>query len=229
MLIIADNLQITRSDIAGAIRDYDSGPLAQLVRQCEAAGAEALDINTGPLTKDPAERMEFCVETVQQACRLPLLLDTVNPTAMAAGLEASRHRTIINGFSLEPKKIAAILPLAKKFDAEVIGYLLTSGGQVPPTAQERLATAVDLYQAYYEAGLNPARLIIDPVVPPLMWQDGNRQALAVLETIRQLPELLDYPVRTIAGLSNLTTGSQHGNRTLAVSQMPTWPCYQLPG
>ena len=217
MLIVADNLQITSNAIAGAIRAYHSPPIVELVQRCEAAGAEALDINTGPLTKAASERMQFCVETVQRVSRLPLLLDTVNATAIEAGLQVSRNRTIINGFSLEPRRVADILPLAKKYDAEVIGYLLNAQGRVPATAQERLATAVDLYQVYCRAGLNPDRLIIDPVVPPLMWADGRRQALAVLETIRQLPLLLDYPVQTIAGLSNLTTGSRLEERTDAVA------------
>jgi 5-methyltetrahydrofolate corrinoid/iron sulfur protein methyltransferase len=44
-------------------------------------------------------------------------------------------------------------------------------------------------------------------VAPLAWQDGNRQNMAVLEVIRTLPDLLGFPVRTIAGLSNLTTGA----------------------
>ena len=217
MLIIADNLQIIRSAMAKAIRDYDSAPIVKLVQRCKAAGAEALDLNTGPLPNAPAERMRFLVETVQSATRLPLLLDTVNPIAMEAGLQASRNRTILNGFSLAPDKITAILPLAEKYDLEIIGYLLDRQGQVPTTAQERLATAVELFQVYSEAGLNPDRLIIDPVVPPLMWQDGSRQALTVLETIRQLPGLLGYPVRTIAGLSNLTTGSRQKDRKYAVA------------
>ena len=170
MLIIADNLQATKPVIAKAIRDYDSAPIAEMATRCEAAGAEALDINTGPLTKAPEERMQFCVEAVQNVCNLPLLLDTVNPAALEAGLQISRNRVIINGFSLVPERVAAILPLAEKYDVEIIGYLLDSQGQVPPSTQERLAAAVELYQVYSEVGLDPERLIIDPVVPPLMWQ-----------------------------------------------------------
>ena len=49
-------------------------------------------------------------------------------------------------------------------------------------------------------------MILDPVVAPLIWQDGLQRNRDLLEIIRRLPELLDYPVRTVAGLSNLTTG-----------------------
>lgn len=43
-------------------------------------------------------------------------------------------------------------------------------------------------------------MIIDPVVAPLVWQDGNLQNMEVLEVIRTLPDLLGFPVRTIAGM-----------------------------
>jgi 5-methyltetrahydrofolate corrinoid/iron sulfur protein methyltransferase len=55
--------------------------------------------------------------------------------------------------------------------------------------------------------LSPAQIIFDPVVPPLSWQDGNRLVREVLETLFLLPDLLGRPVRTIAGLSNLTSGA----------------------
>lgn len=51
-----------------------------------------------------------------------------------------------------------------------------------------------------KAGIQPQRLIIDPVVAPLVWQDGNLQNMEVLEVIRTLPDLLGFPVRTIAGM-----------------------------
>jgi len=49
-------------------------------------------------------------------------------------------------------------------------------------------------------------LIIDPVIAPLSWADGLLQNRETLEVIRSLPNLIGTPVRTIAGLSNLTTG-----------------------
>jgi len=40
----------------------------------------------------------------------------------------------------------------------------------------------------------------------LSWDDGLFRARELLKTIPMLPELLGFPVRTLAGLSNLTTG-----------------------
>ena len=195
MILIADNLQITRPIVADAIRQQNPDTLQTLVRAMEAAGAEAIDLNTGPLGRDAARQMTFCVETVQAVTDLPLLIDTANPRAMKAGLEANRKVAVINGISLEPHKLESILSLAVAYDVDIIGYLLDERSQMPPNQDDRMAIALELFQRCLAAGLRAEQLILDPVVAPLIWQDGR-------------PELLDFPVRTVAGLSNLTTGQK---------------------
>ena len=100
-----------------------------------------------------------------------------------------------------------ILPLARQTDADLVAYLLRPDGHVPADAAGRMEAAVQLFAECEKAGIAPDRLIFDPIVAPLAWQDGNRQNMAVLETIRTLPDLLGVPVRTMAGLSNLTAGA----------------------
>ena len=206
MRLVADNLQITLPAIQQAVHDMDPDPIQDLVRRCLAAGAQAIDINSGPLSRKPEEKMSFLVNTVQEATDLPLLLDTTNPTALEAGLQVGRNPMIINGFSLEPAKITAILPLAAAYDADIIGYLLDPNGHVPADASGRMEVAVKLYDEFQKAGIDDNRLIIDPVVAPLMWADGVRQNMDVLAVLRALPDLLGFSVRSIAGVSNLTTG-----------------------
>jgi 5-methyltetrahydrofolate corrinoid/iron sulfur protein methyltransferase len=216
MILIADNLTVTNSAIAKAISDMDPGPIQDLVFQCERAGAEAIDINPGPLTKDPEEKMTFLVAAVQSVCGLPLLLDTINHKALEAGLRVSLNPVIINGFSLEPKKLEFILPLAKQYDADIIGYLLYPNGHVPAGEDDLTQIALDLYGEFKKKGMDDNRLIIDPVVAPLMWENGMRHNRNILSLIQNLPDLFGFPVRTIAGLSNLTSGpGPSGKKRLA--------------
>lgn len=207
MIIVADNLRITLPSISRAVERLDPEPIRQLAVACRDAGARAIDINSGPLSRRPEEKMTFLVRTVLESVDLPIILDTANPLAMAAGLAAYRQPATINGVSLEPEKLKRILPLARQYDCDIIGYLLRPDGQVPADATGRMEAAIALFEALDNAGIRPERIIVDPVVAPLAWQDGNRQNMAVLEVIRTLPKLLGAPVRTIAGLSNLTTGA----------------------
>ena len=207
MIIVADNLRITLPAIGRAVNRLDPAPIRQMVRSCRDAGAQAIDINSGPLSRSPEEKMTFLVRTVQAAVELPIVLDTANPRAVAAGLAASRCKAIINGVSLAPKRLERILPMACQYDCDIIGYLLHPNGHVPADASGRMEAAVALFGAMQSAGIPPERIIIDPVVAPLAWQDGNRQNMAVLEVIQTLPDLLGFPVRTIAGLSNLTSAA----------------------
>jgi 5-methyltetrahydrofolate corrinoid/iron sulfur protein methyltransferase len=208
MILVADNLSITNRVISQALEEMDPEPIRSLVKRCLAAGAQMIDINSGPLTREPERKMSFLAETVQSVTGVPLLLDTANPRALAAGLAVATPPVIINGFSLEPVKLEKILPLAGRFDADIIGYLLYPHGQVPREEAERMEIAVALFDAYRKAGLSPDRLIIDPIIAPVLWENGHLQDAGLLSVIRQLPDLLGFPVRTIAGLSNLTTGGQ---------------------
>jgi 5-methyltetrahydrofolate corrinoid/iron sulfur protein methyltransferase len=205
MIIVADNLQVIDSRIAQALAEDDSEPLRQLALECLGRGAQAIDINSGPLKRTP-EKLSFLVQTVQDAVSSPLLLDTANAVALGAGLAVCRSKAIINGFSLEPAKMETILPLAAEYGVDIIGYLLYPDSRVPVEAHEMMALAVELFEAYCRAGLPPERLIIDPVVAPMSWDSGIRHNQAVLSVIRSLPDLLGTPVRTIAGLSNLGSG-----------------------
>ena len=134
MIIVADNLRITLPAIDLAVDRLDPEPIRQMVTACRDAGARAIDINSGPLSRHPEEKMTFLVRTVRAACDLPLVLDTTNPYAMAAGLAACHQRAVINGVSLEPEKLKRMLPLARQYDADVIAYLLNPNGHVPSDA-----------------------------------------------------------------------------------------------
>ena len=161
MMIVADNIRITNKVIEKAVAEMNPQPVLEMAKRCEAFGAEAIDVNSGPLNRDPEKKMSFLVEAVQDASGLPLILDTTNPKALEAGLCACKNRAIINGFSLEPAKLEFILPLAKKYDADIIGYLLYPNSHVPPDGPERLNIAVELFAEYSKAGLENDRLIID--------------------------------------------------------------------
>ncbi|MGD9186852.1 MAG: dihydropteroate synthase, partial [Desulfobacteraceae bacterium] len=218
MQIVADNLHVIHPAIAEAVKRLDPEPIQQWVRRCLKAGAQAIDINSGPLPKQPQKRFAFLVETVQEICSLPLVLDTTNPKALDAGLAVRNGPSMINGFSMEPQKLDRILPLAVKYESDIIGYLIDAKSQVPTEPDEMMTLAVALFDACTAAGVPSQHLIIDPIVAPLSWQNGARHNQAVLSVIRSLPDLLGAPVRTIAGLSNLVSGPHSMDYKIALQK-----------
>ena len=209
MLIVADNLHIVDQTISKAVLSEDPVPIKSLVKQIIQSGSNALDVNCGPLSRSP-EKIRFILEAVSEVTDMPLFLDTTNANAMEIGLTfcgEKGRKCVINGFSLEPKKIESILPLAKAYHADIIGYLLFPNSMVPSGEEEMMETAVMVYEAFKQADIPEDRLIIDPIVAPLSWGNGARHNRDLVSVIRNLPDLLGFPVRTICGVSNLTTGA----------------------
>ncbi len=77
-----------------------------------------------------------------------------------------------------------------------------------------MTIAATLAEEAKKVGLTPEKLIIDPIVVPISWDDGTAQARDVLSCIRLLPEVLGFSVKTVVGLSNLTSGA--GAKTAAL-------------
>jgi cobalamin-dependent methionine synthase I len=186
--------------VAKALQARDPLPLKRIATRCTEANAYAMDINLGPLRHNAAEIITFVIETVQEIFRGKLVLDSVQAEVLAAGIEACNTPPIINGFSLEKAKLKTIL-------ADIIGFLLNEKGHVPCKAEERLEVASRLIAEAEEQDVPLERIIIDPVLVPLSWQDGTHYNHELLDVIRFLPQLFSKPVRTIAGLSNIGAGA----------------------
>jgi 5-methyltetrahydrofolate corrinoid/iron sulfur protein methyltransferase len=60
-------------------------------------------------------------------------------------------------------------------------------GHVPSDGLERLNIALELFTKFQATGLDPEKLIIDPIIAPLLWDNGNQQDMEILSVIRNLP------------------------------------------
>ena len=205
MKAIAENINVMNRIIGDAMKERDPEPVQQLARECTEAGADLLDINLGPARKEGAELMEWMVKTVQEVSDLQLCLDTSNPEAMEAGIKACNKTPLVNSFSAQPDKMEHILPLAAKYDTEIIG--LTMSTHIPIDADERIAIAYELVAAANGLGIPNERIWIDPIILPIGVEVGQAHAVAVQNMLRALPDLFEEPVQTTCGLSNVSNGA----------------------
>jgi 5-methyltetrahydrofolate corrinoid/iron sulfur protein methyltransferase len=194
--------------VAQALDALDPGPLQELARRAEQAGANLIDINPGFLPPRRHDRMAFMVEAVQQVTNLRLLLDSPSPPVLARGLAAAAQPPILNACTLEPEKLRDILPLAAAHQTDLVLLLLDAHSRPGATLEAQLTLALELRHHALAAGLTDAQLIFDPVIPNLAWPDAWAQVGEVLKTVRLLHggALWGEPARTMAGISNLRSG-----------------------
>ena len=137
-----------------------------------------------------------------------LFLDSANPGILAAGLSSCDEKPILSALSGEERKLREILPLAVEHDTDLVVLLMDERSFTPSSVEEKLALALELRQHATEAGLSPDRLIFDPVLPNLSWDDAFSRVAHAVKTIRLLESgaVFREPTRTMAGLSNLRSG-----------------------
>ena len=206
MLVIGEKVNIMSKTIGPAMKERDPGPIREMALRQVAGGANVLDLNLGPATKNGPEMMEFVVRTVQEVVPdIRLCLDTMNPEAMEAGLKLCTLQPIINSTSAERARLEAFLPLAKTYEAEIIGLAMTEAG-VSRDANERLMAATEIMAAMMEFDVPLERLYLDPLLLPIAV--AQQQALEAIESVAMFKQLNEPPLKTVVGLSNIYNGCQ---------------------
>lgn len=204
MIIVGEKINVISKEIGGAMRARDPKPIEDMAKAQVAGGANYLDINIGPASKDGPELMEWLVGTVQAVVDVPLSLDTTNAEAMEAGLKAHKGQALINSASGAPDRMHTMLALAGKYNANVIGLTMTEKG-IPRDANERMVIAYDIMMAAAEHGVPMENIFLDPLILPVCV--AQNQAMEGIESIRMFKQLNDPPLKTIVGLSNISNGT----------------------
>lgn len=202
MIIIGEKINGSRKAVAQAIRDRDTDSIKVLASRQAEGGATYLDINAGTTPDRESEDMEWLVNTVQDACQLPLCLDSANPEALKAGLKAARRPTIINSVSGEQVRIDKVLPLALEHGTQLILLALDDNG-IPETVEGRLQIIRRLAGMAVDGGLKKEQLYIDPLVTAI--STGTSNATLTFDTIRAIK--IEFPeVHITGGASNISFG-----------------------
>jgi 5-methyltetrahydrofolate corrinoid/iron sulfur protein methyltransferase len=209
MIIIGEKINVMSKTIGPAMRERDAGPIVEMAKAQLAGGADYLDVNIGPATKAGDEMMAWLVRTIQEACDgTPLCLDTSNPVAMEAGLAAhdsGKGKPIVNSTSGAQERLDAMVPLAAKHDAMIIG-LCTQEKGIPRDANARMSVAADLMGACMMHGVPLEDLILDPLVLPVCVPGAQNQVNEVFQSVKMFQQLNDPPLKSVVGLSNISNG-----------------------
>ena len=183
------------------LRQQDFGYLAGEAISQEKAGADTLDINCGLPDIDEAETLKKAVEEVQAVTNLPLQIDSSDPTSIERAVRAYNGKPLINSVNGKQESMDAVLPIAKKYGAAVIGLTLDESG-IPEKAEERFAIAEKIVKEAEKYGIPKEDIIIDCLV-----LTASAQQPLVLETLKAVNLVKTrLGLHTVLGVSNVSFG-----------------------
>ena len=184
-----------------ALREGDLDYIMARAVEQEEAGADVLDINVGLPGIDEKRTMEQVVRAVQSVTDLPVMIDSSSPEVIEAGLRAACGRAVINSVNGEEEKLRAILPLARRYGAAVVGLCLDEKG-LPAGAEERLQIARRIVSRAAQEGLAPEDLLIDCLT--MTAASAQSQAMETLRAVTRVRRELG--THACLGVSNISFG-----------------------
>lgn len=203
MVLIGESIHIISRDVNNAVKERNSKVIQDLAKAQTDAGADYIDLNLGPAKRDPEEVTQWLVNTIQEVTDLPISVDTLNPVAMESGLKSCKKRPLLNSASGRTDSKELMLPLAKKYNTDVVISVLTDRG-CPPDVDSRIESIMGTIALANDMGIPNEDIWVDPIVLPVS-ADQN-QVREALEFVGMLADLVPG-VKSTVGLSNVSNGT----------------------
>ena len=200
--IIGERLNPTgKKPLQAALRKEDMDFVVREALNQVEQGAHILDVNMGMPDMDEVALLKRAIREVQAAVNLPLQIDSSNVQALEEGVRIYNGKPLINSVNGKEESMAAILPIAKKYGAAVLGLALDENG-IPETAEERLAIAERIVNRALEMGIPREDIFIDCLVVT-----ASAQQMLVKETLKAVRLVKEkLGVKTVLGISNVSFG-----------------------
>ncbi|WP_457678887.1 homocysteine S-methyltransferase family protein [Thermovibrio sp.] len=200
--IIGERINPTgKKRLQEALREGDFSLVKEEARKQVEEGAELLDVNVGVPGIDEAKALKEAVKTVMESVEAPIVIDSKDPKAVEEALKMVAGRPIVNSCSGESKDIKEILPLVKKYGANLLLLAIDDEG-LKESALERFKIVEGLVEKCSEVGIEKSSLIAD--VLNLAVSAMPTSTVETLKAITLVKERLGIP--TTLGVSNVSFG-----------------------
>jgi 5-methyltetrahydrofolate corrinoid/iron sulfur protein methyltransferase len=191
-------------DIGKAIKEKNKAPIQKCALEQIKAGADALDVNCGPVSRDPVSDIQWLVQTIQEVTDKPISLDSSKPAVIESGLKVLKNKGVINSTTADLEKLEILVPLAKKYNTKLIGLTISTKG-IPQNKDQRLELAATIVASCADQGFPVADLYLDPIVLPV--NVAQAQMKDILDSIHEFKIISEPSPKTIVGLSNVSQGT----------------------
>jgi 5-methyltetrahydrofolate corrinoid/iron sulfur protein methyltransferase len=210
MVTLAENLNVINRKIGAAFKAKDPGPIREMTEAIVAAQPDYIDINLGPARKNGADLMPWVVSVVQEVTTdIPLVLDTTNIEAIAAGLPVCKLPPLLNSIMVRPERYSALLPMVKEHGCDYVALMWGPNGMARD-ANERAELTTELLMTAAEQGISVTQAWVDPLTTPVNIQQD--QLMNNLEFFEMLPDIVGTieeggTCKSTNGLSNISNGN----------------------
>ena len=205
-LLINDQLRVLDQKETNVLEQLHAGNLDGLVTLARAGrdrGLDAADLLIQSPDLDEVELLPRLAVRVLREVGCPVSLDTRDPEALEATLQAIRpSKALINSISAEPAVLNSLLPLAHKYRAAFVGMPIGQNARLPMTGAERLAEAQVIVDAATGLGIPKEDIVLDAVCLAAAAGPGTFEV--TLETLRAFHTVLECT--TLLGIGNAGFG-----------------------
>jgi 5-methyltetrahydrofolate--homocysteine methyltransferase len=202
VIIIGESINPTRrKKLVTTLQEGNFEYVLELAESQIKNGADVLDVNIGFPGVDDVKLLAATVLAIREKFDIPLCLDSPNPKAIEAALKVAGPRCLINSVNGEEKSLKALLPVAKEYNAAIIGLTMDDDG-ITHDPLKRLAIAEKILERAVKTGIKEEDVIIDPLA---MAVSADSEACKItLETIRLVRQKLGLNITM--GASNISFG-----------------------
>jgi 5-methyltetrahydrofolate corrinoid/iron sulfur protein methyltransferase len=216
MYVIGECLNGMFMKVRNWINDREKAPIQELAKEQVAAGANALDLNVGPVAGDPGDAMIWLGQTVREVTDVPLWIDSPKWSVMQKAVPAIPGKKALNSTKADEEALNKFMTLAKEHNAGLITLTIDKSG-VPADVDKRVELGAQILAKAAEFGMPHEDLFIDPIILPVNASPDTPKN--VLAAIQQLAMFSDPSPQLLLGLSNVSqkcSNSHLINRTYLV-------------
>ncbi|WP_456342498.1 homocysteine S-methyltransferase family protein [Thermovibrio sp.] len=190
-----------KKSLQEALKKGDFSIVRQEAKKQVEEGAELLDVNVGVPGIDEAKALKEAVKTVIETVDAPIVIDSKDPKALEEALKMADGKPIVNSCSGEEKDIREILPLVKKYGANVLLLAIDDEG-LKEKAEDRVEIVEKLLKECEKLGIDRDSTIAD--VLNLAVSAMPDSTVETLKAIRLVKE--KFGIATTLGVSNVSFG-----------------------
>ncbi len=217
-LIIGERCNTTGSKrFRDLVEAGDLDGMVAVAREQVRGGAQVLDVCVDYVGRDGPADMARVIDRFATAVQVPLMVDSTETPVLEVALKRLGGRCAINSINLENglEKPAAVLPLARRYNAAVVALTIDEEGMARG-AERKVAIARRIYDlAVGEYGLSPTSLLFDALTLPVSTgiAEDRRNGLETIDGIRRIKETCPG-AWCVLGVSNVSFGLKPAARAV---------------